>query len=92
MKAKITLLAAALLVMGCNSKEAEEKAKNTPGYAEAQRFCTQCHKLPFGDQHPPTAWPAVILRMEQHMESAKRKLPSEEEHAAIVGFFQKTSQ
>jgi len=92
MKIRLILLVVTLLITACNTKEAEEKAKKTAGYAEAKRFCSTCHKLPFGDQHTAASWPAVVKRMKGQMKAAKKKMPTAQEHAAIVSFFQKTSQ
>jgi len=92
MKVKLILLVLTLLITACGTKEAEEKAKKTAGYTEAKLFCSSCHKLPFGDQHTAAAWPAVVKRMEGRIKAAKKKVPTAQEHSAIVSFFQKTSQ
>ena len=86
-----TLLAAllVLLISGCGkSVPRDELEKGKPGYFEAKLYCSQCHQLPFSDQHPPSAWPFVIARMEGYMQSSKRKLPSQAEHDAILKYFQ----
>lgn len=85
----IVLTLLALLISGCGkSVSRDEQNKNTPGYQEAKNFCSQCHSLPFGDQHPPAAWPDVVARMEGYIQTQKRKMPSQAEHDAIVNFFQ----
>lgn len=91
MKLSIVMIFLALLLGGCGKqgaaeREAHDKAK--PGYAVAKSFCSQCHALPFSDQHPPAAWPYVVSRMEGYMESAHRRMPSAEERDAITGYFQ----
>ena len=91
MKAVIVLAFIATLMAGCGKqsaaqREAHDKAK--PGYQVAKSFCSQCHALPFSDQHPPAAWPYVVSRMEGYMESAHRRVPSPAERDAIIGYFQ----
>ena len=58
----------------CGSS-AMRRSKAKPGYLVAKTFCSQCHALPFGDQHPPAAWPYVVSRMEGYMESAHKRMP-----------------
>ena len=67
-------------------REALDKAK--PGYQVAKSFCSQCHALPFGDQHPPAAWPYVVSRMEGYMESAHKRMLNPTEREGIIGYFQ----
>jgi cytochrome c2 len=91
MKMSIVMIFFSLLLGGCSKqtaaeREALEKAK--PGYQVAQHFCSQCHALPFGDQHPPAAWPYVVSRMEGLIEAAHRRLPNPTERQAIIGYFQ----
>lgn len=91
MKASTIIILFSLLLCGCGKqsaaeREAHDKAK--PGYAVAARFCSQCHALPFGDQHPPAAWPYVVSRMEGYMEAAHRQVPNPSEREAIIGYFQ----
>lgn len=78
-----------LLMSGCGkSVPRDELEKGKPGYFEAKLYCTQCHGLPFADQHPASAWPFVIARMEGYMQNSKRRLPSQAEHEAILKYFQ----
>lgn len=91
MKLSIAMIFIALLLSGCNKqsaaeREAHDRAK--PGYAVAKSYCTQCHSLPYGDQHPPTAWPYVIARMEGNMQAAHKRMPNPSEREAIIAFFQ----
>ena len=79
----------ALVVSGCGkSIPRDELEKNDPNYAVAKQYCSQCHTLPFGDQHPPAGWPYVVARMEGYMKSAKRMIPTQADHDAIVTYFQ----
>jgi cytochrome c2 len=91
MKVSIAIMLLALLLIGCGKqsaaqREALDRAK--PGYQVAKTFCSQCHALPFGDQHPPAAWPYVVSRMEGYMESAHRRTPNQAELEAIIAYFQ----
>ena len=91
MKMMIVMICLALFLVGCGKqsaaqREAQERAK--PGYLEAKSFCSQCHALPFSDQHPPAAWPYVVSRMESYMEAAHRRVPDPAEQQAIIAYFQ----
>jgi len=92
MKAAIAVMFLAMFISGCgksaDSREAQEKLKLVPGYREARVFCTQCHKLPASNQHVPAAWPGVVTRMEGNMRANNRKVPTQQEREAIIGFFQ----
>jgi len=81
----------ALLLVGCSrqtaaQRDALESAK--PGYLVAKSYCSQCHALPFADQHPPAAWPYVVSRMQGYMESAHKQMPDPAETKAIIGYFE----
>ena len=79
----------ALFISACGkSVPRDELEKVKPGYSEAKLYCSQCHKMPFADQHPPDAWPYIVARMEGYMQSSRRKLPSQAEHDAILRYFQ----
>jgi hypothetical protein len=91
MRVSIVVILFALLLGGCGKqsaaeREAHDKAK--PGYKVAMSFCSQCHALPLGDQHPPAAWPYVVSRMEGYIETAHRRVPNPTEREAIIGYFQ----
>jgi mono/diheme cytochrome c family protein len=91
MKAAILLIFLVLFLGGCGKqsaaqREALDRAK--PGYQVAKSFCSQCHALPFSDQHPPAAWPYVVSRMEGYIEAAHRRMPNPAEQQAIIGYFQ----
>jgi|GEM_PF-1284863 len=92
MKSAIVLAFLALLISGCGKsadpREEQKKLMQIPGYREAKLICTQCHKLPFQDQHVPAAWPSVITRMENYIRANKRRMPTEQEREAILGYFQ----
>jgi len=82
---------AVLLLAGCSrqtaaQRDALESAK--PGYLVAKSYCSQCHALPFADQHPPAAWPYVVSRMQGYMQSAHKPMPDPAESKAIIGYFQ----
>lgn len=91
MKILIAMLLLALFFTACSKQSAAEREaldKAKPGYQVAKNFCSQCHTLPFADQHPPAAWPYVISRMEGYMESAHKRAPSPSEREAILSYFQ----
>jgi hypothetical protein len=90
-KLSIVMIFCSVLLVGCGKQSAAEREaldKAKPGYQVAVSFCSQCHALPFGDQHPPAAWPYVVSRMEGYMEAAHRRVPNPTERDAIVGYFQ----
>ena len=91
MKISISMMFLVLLLGGCSKQSAAEREaldKAKPGYQVARNFCSQCHTLPFADQHPPAAWPYVVSRMESYMEAAHRRMPNPTEREAIIGYFQ----
>jgi hypothetical protein len=91
MKVSIVMIFIVLLLGACSKQSAAEREaidSAKPGYQVAKNFCTQCHALPFGDQHPPAAWPYVVARMEGYMESGHKRLPSNADREAIIGYFQ----
>ena len=81
---------AAILLTGCGKSVVprDELEKDKPGYRIAKTYCSQCHPLPFPDQHVLQDWPAVIARMQKYIQAARRKVPNESEQAAILGYFQ----
>ena len=84
-------LSPALFLGSCSKQSAAERDthdKAKPGYQAAKNFCSQCHTLPFADQHPPAAWPYVVSRMEGYMESAHKRTPSQAEREGIIAYFQ----
>lgn len=92
MKAAIVVMISTMMLGGCgkgaDSRAELDKLQAKPGYREARIYCTQCHKLPAAEQHVSAAWPAVITRMEGHMQKNNRKIPTEQDREAIIGFFQ----
>jgi hypothetical protein len=92
MKATIVLMFLAVFIGGCGKgadpREEQKRLMQIPGYREAKLICTQCHKLPFQDQHVSAAWPGVIARMESYMRANKRRVPTPEESEAIIKYFQ----
>ena len=80
-----------LLLDGCSKqtaaqRDALENAK--PGYQVAKSYCSQCHALPFSDQHPSAAWPYVVSRMEGYMQKARRPTPNPTERGSVIAYFQ----
>ena len=60
-----------------------------PTLTNREKFvCTQCHKLPFPDQHSAAEWPGVIARMMAHMQTNNRTMPDAQEQAEIIKFYQ----
>ena len=83
------ILLSILLVTGCGkSVPRDELEKDKPGYKVAKTYCSQCHTLPFSDQHTLQEWPAVIARMKGYIQSARRKMPNDYEEIALLGYFQ----
>lgn len=96
MKVAIVLLCVTTLISGCGegvvSREDQKKLLQMPGYREAKIICSQCHKLPIADIHVSAAWPSVITRMEKYIKINKRRMPTEQEREAIIGYFQAPRQ
>lgn len=92
MKSVLMLALVSIALIGCNNKEAQREAERklmqVPGYREAKIICSQCHQMPFSDQHIPSAWPGVIARMESYIQAGKRRMPTPHEREAILNFFQ----
>jgi hypothetical protein len=91
MKVSIAVIFFALFLAGCGKQSAAERDAHDrakPGYQVARSFCSQCHAMPYWDQHPPAAWPYVVSRMEGHIEAAHKRMPSQAEHEAILGYYQ----
>lgn len=91
MKVIIATIMFVLFLGGCSKQSAEEREaldSAKPGHQAAVSYCTQCHALPFGDQHPPAAWPYVVSRMEGYIDAAHRRMPNPAEREAIIGYFQ----
>lgn len=92
MKSAVAVMFLAVFLGGCGKNKdprAElEKLQAKPGYREARIFCVQCHKLPVAEQHVAAAWPSVVARMEEYIRVNKKKMPTQQERDAIIGFFQ----
>lgn len=91
MKLSIAIMFLALFLGGCSKQSAAQRDaidRAKPGYQVAKTYCSQCHTLPFSDQHPPAAWPYVVSRMENYMGAAHRRMPNEAEREAIIAYFQ----
>jgi len=57
-----------------------------PGGEPFRRTCAQCHALPDPRQHTATEWPAVAVRMRQHMVATGRTPPDDKSFAQIIEF------
>ena len=79
---KMILLAPLFLsVTGCGN--------SGPTLTSREKFvCTQCHKLPFPDQHSAAEWPGVIAKMMAYMQANQRAMPDAKEQAEILKFYQ----
>lgn len=95
MKKIFTLVGLTVLLVGCGEKVdprvAQEKLRHAAGFNEARRVCSQCHALPSPDQHPPAAWPSVVARMESYIRGSNKRMPSQSEQEALIGYFQANS-
>lgn len=95
MKRVITLVGLAVLLAACGEKIdpriEQDKLRRSPGFSEARRVCAQCHALPSPNQHPPVAWPSVVARMENYIRGSNKRMPTQSEHDALLGYFQKNS-
>ena len=60
-----------------------------------KQYCTQCHGLPTPAQHTADAWPAVVARMQAHMQETSNngtmpiRIPSQSKVKEIIGYLQK---
>jgi len=92
MKVTVIFLCISMLVSSCGDsltpREERQRLMQIPGYREAKIICSQCHKLPIADLHVSAAWPSVVSRMENYIRVNKRRLPTEQEREAIIGYFQ----
>lgn len=95
MKKIFALVVLTVLLTGCGEKVdprvAQEKLRQSPGFSEARRVCSQCHALPDPGQHPPAAWPSVVARMESYIRGSNKRPPTDAEREALVGYFQTNS-
>jgi|CXWL01.1.fsa_nt_gi hypothetical protein len=95
MKRVIALAGLTVLLAACGEKPdprvVQEKLRHSPGFSEARRVCAQCHALPNPNQHPPVAWPSVVARMENYIRGSNKRMPTQSEHDALLGYFQANS-
>ena len=70
---KRMLLSMLLAVMsGCgheqgNITEQTTPSIGTPGSSELMnKWCTDCHAPPLSTSHPPSEWPSIVARMQNH--------------------------
>ena len=60
-----------------------------------KQYCTQCHGLPTPAQHTADTWPAVVARMQAHMQETSNngtmliRIPSQSKIKEIIGYLQK---
>ena len=59
---------------------------NSPAGRLYTQTCARCHALPNPQQHSADQWPAVVARMEQHMQQARQPLPPDDEIREINKF------
>jgi hypothetical protein len=53
--------------------------------------CSRCHALPDPRQHSSADWPAVVLRMEEHMDQLKIKRPDPDHTQQLLMYLQDVS-
>lgn len=82
MRKMIVMALLLMSVAGCGN--------SGPTLTSREKFvCTQCHKLPFPDQHSAAEWPGVIARMLNHMQQdSSRTMPNVQEQEEILRFYQ----
>ena len=72
---------------GYNGNQEQGSAElNSPAGKLYTQTCARCHALPNPRQHTADQWPAVVARMEQHMQQARQPLPPEDEIREINRF------
>lgn len=81
MKHVIVALLGILSITGCSGSKTA--LSNREKY-----ICSQCHKLPFPEQHTAEQWPAVVARMVEHMRVNNRTMPDAKEQQEIINFYQ----
>ena len=65
----------------------ETNAKYQQGYQQAKITCSQCHALPNPNQHSKSEWPNVIARMEDHINTFHKIMPSVNSLNSIVDYY-----
>ena len=72
---------------GYNGNQERGSAElNSPAGKLYTQTCARCHALPNPRQHTADQWPAVVARMEQHMQQARQPLAPEDEIREINKF------
>ena len=72
---------------GYNGNQEQGSAElNSPAGKLYTQTCARCHALPNPRQHTADQWPAVVARMEQHMQQARQPLAPEDEIREINKF------
>ena len=70
-----------------NPPPPESNPDYAQGYRQAKITCTQCHAMPHPDQHSSDEWPGVIARMEDHIKTYHKQVPSKERLKSIVEYY-----
>ena len=69
---------------------------DSKGAKVLMKNCTQCHGLPAPGLHTSQEWPAVVKRMERHMEWSKKwmqiNIPSDNELTELLNYLQENAQ
>jgi cytochrome c5 len=62
-----------------------------PGRSLYQNTCARCHELPDPGQHSGNDWPAVVMRMRQHMVQMLQYSPSQSDVQEIILYLERAS-
>jgi len=65
----------------------QPEAEYIPGYLQAKTTCSQCHNMPLPKRHTRAEWPGVIARMEGHIETYRKKMPSSQGLRNLVAYY-----
>ena len=69
---------------------------DSKGAKALMKNCTQCHGLPAPGLHSLQEWPAVVKRMERHMQWSKKwmqlNIPDEKELSEVLNYLQENAQ
>jgi hypothetical protein len=53
--------------------------------------CARCHELPDPSQHSSNDWPAVVIRMRQHMVQMLGRSPSQSDVQEVILYLERAS-
>jgi hypothetical protein len=62
-----------------------------PGRSLFAANCARCHELPDPSQHSANDWPAVVIRMRQHMVQMLRQSPPQSEVQEVILYLERVS-